>query len=170
MNDKKKSTGLTVDNSGMKPESPTVTVASPAPASSQGLMMGVSYAKYSSPIPPAEEMKRYAEVHHELPQKILEMTCAEQAHRHQQDLADNAYREQLVKSNFRLTCCGVIASVVVVMLIMAAIVASRFCAARRRFSGVYDAFAAAAFLMFSRACVRDTKTRLFYTYISLLSY
>lgn len=126
MNDKEKSTGLTVDNSGMNPESPTVTVASPAPASSQGLMMGVSYAKYSSPIPPAEEMKRYAEVHHELPQKILEMTCAEQAHRHQQDLADNAYREQLVKSNFRLTCCGVIASVVVVMLIMAAAVACAY--------------------------------------------
>ena len=80
---------------------------------------------HSGPIPSALEMKQYAEVFSELPQRIVQMAEAEQQNRFEREAAERALQQDEQARNFRLIRYGIIASVTCVLMIMTAAV---FCA------------------------------------------
>ena len=90
----------------------------PAPPS----QIALSATQFSGPIPPADEMRRYAEVFDELPQRIVQMAEAEQKHRFELDEAIRIQRLAELKVNSRLASYGILSSVICVILIMTAAV------------------------------------------------
>ena len=108
---------------GTSPETVRVQDQGPlqVPGNPPGAVISVSQL-HTGPLPSASEMKQYADVYSDLPQHIVQMAELEQKHRFAQDENERVFRNEELRVNFRLTCCGICASVVCVLVIMTAAV------------------------------------------------
>lgn len=75
---------------------------------------------YCGPLPCANEMRQYAEVFDELPERIVAMAEAEQQHRFERLKNSQDQQKNEFRANFFLTCFGMLASVFCVLIIMTA--------------------------------------------------
>ena len=82
---------------------------------------------YSGPLPSADEMRKYADIFPDLPQKIFEMAKAEQAHRFAMESATSNRADEELKINSRCVVIGMATAVFIVLIIMtAAVLCAKF--------------------------------------------